>query len=149
MTTEEQLLEQLKRMNGWCGPEKALAFLNLVREIRPNICVDVGVFAGKSTLSMAYGLREIGSGIVVGVDAWEKSLCTFDSDEATRHWWGENVDLEAIYREFLGHCVDTQLSKYIRVLRMSSWCAARYLEAEVDLLHIDGSHDEFSSSSDV
>lgn len=151
MTTEETLLEQLSRMHGygWCGPEKALALYRLVRDNDARVCVDVGVFAGKSCLSMAFACKEKKSGIVVAVDAWEKGLCTFDADEAARNWWSTNVDLELIYRKFLTEMVATETSPYIRVLRMSSWNASRFVDEPIDVLHIDGSHDEFSSSCDV
>ena len=149
MTIEEEIKAQLARMSGWCSPEKALALYNLVVETKPAIAIDLGVFSGKSCLSMAYGCRTNGSGIVVGIDAWEKSLCTFDADEGTRNWWSSNVDLPNVYREFLGHLLSTGLTEQVRILRMSSWQASHCLTEEIGLLHIDGSHDEFSSSSDV
>lgn len=146
---EEEIRNQLARMSGWCSPEKALALYKLVAENKPAIAVDVGVFSGKSCLSMAYGMRDNGSGIVIGVDAWEKNLCTFDADEGTRQWWSSNVDLGAVYKEFLGHLLSTNLTEQVRILRMSSWSASRVVDDEIGILHLDGSHDELSSSSDV
>lgn len=145
----DEIREQLKRMAGWCDPIKGISLASLVISERAQRCVEIGVFAGKSLLSIAYGLRELGSGCVTGIDSWAVGDSLIDTDPKDAEWWSKNVNLDAIYQECLGHISKTGLAQHIRLLRMSSLTAAKVLTEPIDLLHIDGCHSEWSSTSDV
>lgn len=149
MTINEELAGQLARQSGWCGVEKGLMLYQYVVETKPKLAVDVGVFSGKSTFSLAYGMRDNNSGLVVAVDSWSQPDCVVDSDAPTVQWWSENVNLENVYLEFLTHLTTTGLAKWIRILRMTSYQAAMIIDEPIQVLHIDGNHAEWSSTSDV
>lgn len=147
-TVEAEIRALLSRCAGWCDPVKGIALANLVLANRPAACVEVGVFAGKSLLSAAIGLREAGAGIIYGIDSWSTSDCIVDVPAADNEWWSK-LDIESIYREFLGHLHESQLSRFVRVLRMSSLEASKVVPSPIQFLHIDGCHSEWSSTSDV
>jgi hypothetical protein len=151
MNYKEEICDVLKGCSGWCDPAKGIALAELVMLNTPDVCVEVGVFAGKSLLSTAIGLREVGGGLVYGVDSWATSDNTPpDESKEGVDWWAK-VDLEKIYQEFQGHIHKTGLGNFIRTIRMSSQEAARNscIPLEIDMLHIDGCHSEWSSTSDV
>ncbi len=148
-TRDAELRNQLKSMSGWCDPLKAIALVNLVISNRATSCLEVGVFSGKSLLSIAFGLRELGGGTVHGIDSWEKADCIVDGDPKDAAWWSNNVDLPAIYNECLKHIATTNLERFITLHRMSSLVASKSLDGPFDLIHIDGCHSEWSSTSDV
>lgn len=149
MSYQDDIREQLKSMSGWCDPLKGIALANFVISEKCNTCLEIGVFSGKSLISMAFGLRELGRGTVHGIDAWEIPECVVDVDAKDAEWWSKNVDLPAIYEECIGHIHNTGLGRYVTLHRVSSLTAAKYLDGPFDLLHIDGCHSEWSSTSDV
>ncbi len=151
MTTAEldtEIRAQFKSMGGWCDPAKGLALAELVIAHKPAVCVEIGVFAGKSLLALAIGLREAGGGIVYGIDSWNNADSLVDTEPKDADWW-KTQDLEAVYAECLGHVLKTKLACYIRLLRTDSVTAAKVVGDAIDLLHIDGCHSEWSSVSDV
>lgn len=146
---ESEIRALLARSAGWCDPAKGIALADLVLQHHPRVCVEIGVFAGKSLLSTAIGLREAqDGGVIHGIDSWSTSDCIVDVAPADKDWWSK-LDIESIYREFLGHVVESKLSEHVRVLRMSSLEAAKVVPSPIHLLHIDGCHSEWSSTSDV
>lgn len=155
MSYLDEALNNLKRSSGWCDPKKMEALIDLVLKEKSDVCLEIGVFSGKSLLSMAFGLREKHTrhpaqphGIVYGVDSWSVPDCLIDTSPEDAKWWSQNVNLEDIYAECLQHIVETKLSRYIRLLRMSSLEAVK-IAPMLDLLHVDGCHSEWSSTSDI
>lgn len=149
MTYQDEIRENLKESSGWCDPAKGLALAELVIKEKCLNCLEVGVFSGKSLISTAYGLRENGTGVIHGIDSWSTPDCIVDVDAKDAEWWTKNVDLPAIYEECLRHIDNTGLGRFITLHRTSSLIAAKYLDGPFDLLHIDGCHSEWSSTSDV
>ncbi len=147
---ENKMLMQLQGMEGWCSATKALALFSHVLEHKPVICVEIGVFGGQSLLPIAYGLRENGCGTVFGIDPWSASEAIVDvANPADVEWWGKKVDLEAIYAGCLKAIDEAKLGKYIHLYSETSRAVAMTWRLPIELLHIDGSHSEWSSTSDV
>jgi hypothetical protein len=67
-----KISQALPFLEGWCSKEKACAFIDLVLQEKPQTCVEIGVFGGKSLLPVAMALKSLGQGIVIGVDPWDK-----------------------------------------------------------------------------
>lgn len=149
-----RILNQLPKMNGWCDPKKALDLAAFVLELKPEICVEIGVFAGKSLVSTALALEHNGSGKVWGVDSWAAKDCVVDENPENQKWWSKEVDLEAIFSEAVRHLTDNGLlGKHAELIRQSSvdcwkgWPGTT--THPIDLLHIDGNHSEWASCTDV
>lgn len=140
-----------KQLHGWCPPEKADELRRLVREHRPALCVEIGVFGGKSLIPIAEALRDNGGGTVYGIDPWTKDAALEGGAGGAEHaeWWS-NMDLEAIYRDFTEAVVDRGLSEQVTTLRMTAQKAAhQFAASSIGLLHIDGNHSEATSVRDV
>lgn len=149
MTLHEEIHAQLAKMEGWCDPEKAIELAETVIREKPKVCVEIGVFGGKSLLAIAYGLRESKSGYVIGVDSWKASDCIIDVNEEERSWWGSKVNLQEIYEGFRNHLDASGLESFVKVWRTDSRDASLNVGEQVDLWHCDGCHSEWSSTSDV
>lgn len=134
----------LSTLHGWCSQEKALNFIDLVLEVKPDVCVDIGSFGGRSVLPVASALKFLDHGIVIAIDPWDKieALKHFDPYEDHRHmdWWGK-VDFFGIYNSFLNMISNHELGKYVHVLRLSSERAAPEV-GDIDILYIDGNHSD-------
>lgn len=149
MTLNDRIIEQLKGMAGWCDPSKAIRMAEYVLYDKPSICVEIGVFAGKSAISTALALKQEGSGHLYAVDSWATSDSLIDVPKADADWWANNVNLEDIYKEFVSHVIKTETGSVITALRMTSRMAIDKVPDGVGMLHIDGCHSEWSSTSDV
>jgi len=148
---KRHISHELKTLHGWCSEEKALNFIDLVLEVKPAVCVDIGAFGGKSVLPVASALKFLDKGVVIAIDPWDKieALKHFEPTDDPRHleWWGK-VDFNSIYRGFAQMLQRNNLGKYCKVMKMTSEKAAPYIET-IDILYLDGNHAEKMVTQDV
>lgn len=137
-----------QKLEGWCSREKAAALVDLIGQEKPDICVEIGIFGGRSIVPCAAALRENGSGVVYGIETWSPAVATehFTSEENDA-WWKE-VDFPGIKRNFLAFIAKHDLTRQIRVLECPSR-EAYVLFDRIDFLHIDGAHSVFNAAEDV
>ncbi len=142
-------------MEGWCTQEKAMELAALVLQTKPVCIVELGVFGGRSLLPQVLALRENGSGMAFGIDTWnaEISIENFDGtnpDDARQiAWWGQ-VDMHEIYRGCARMIEALKLDDFVALIRgRSELIADRFALESIDVLHIDGDHQESSSCRDV
>lgn len=126
---------------GWCTLEKAHCLLDYVFEIRNRkadpVCVEIGVFMGKSMLPVAIGLQNFDAGKIYAIDPWSNhEACIGYTDENRRYW--SSVQLDLAYEYVVQLVVEQDLTKYVEVLRTTSDLAP--VIQNIDLLHIDGQH---------
>lgn len=143
--------EATPNLHGWCTKEKALHFVDLVFEVKPDLCVEIGVFGGRSLFPVAAALKALDHGMVVAIDPWNRDeiIRYFDpvKDQPHIQWWSK-INYEQIYGSFLGMLAQYQLEDYVVTLRTTSELAS-YAIGDIDILHIDGNHNEQVSNQDV
>jgi predicted O-methyltransferase YrrM len=147
----------MPKMDGWCEADKAASIARNVLNIQARTCVEIGVFSGRSLVVIALALRELGQGLVYGIDPWlpEASNAGWDDKNdpagANREFWGR----AQMYPDMMRQCqayVDTLgLSSYVRLIHATSEEALPGIQevAPLDFLHIDGNHSEEASLFDV
>jgi predicted O-methyltransferase YrrM len=149
---KEQVCEILPTLVGWCSQEKALNFIDLVLEVKPKVCVEIGVFGGASVLPVASALKYLGDGVIYAIDAWDKSECIkyFDPiiDIAHLEWWNK-VDLDRIFILYLNMINRCKLFDRCITIKMTAEKAADEIDDIIDILYIDGNHSELTSTEDV
>lgn len=146
----EVLLHQ-SSIHGWCSSEKAKSMMDLIYEVKPEICVEVGVFAGSSIYPTASALKFLQKGQVYAIDPWETHFCLDGYEEDNPHYlWWKQVDLNWIYLNFLKLLNQFQLTFYCKVIRATGLQALdHFADQSIDILHIDGNHTENIAISDV
>jgi hypothetical protein len=127
-------------LQGWNGNHPVFRRLLAGRE-RPAVVIDVGVWKGQSTITMARAIRENAlDGCVIAVDTFLGS---------PEHWFEEgalyrrNAGRPDLYERFLGNVVGEGLQDYVVPLPQTSTAAAAILESAgiaASLIHIDASH---------
>lgn len=121
---------------------------NLIWKVKPDVCVEIGVFAGKSLINTALALKENGKGIVYGIDPWRLETAIAGSSPDEFDW--NNVDLDAVHYDCVRAIWQHDLEKYAVLIRSASQHCWRLFERHtVDILYIDGGHSEESSCSDT
>lgn len=146
-------------MHGWCHPAKAEALAMTILEVKPEIAVEIGVYAGRSLIVIALAMHTNGFGRVIGIDPWDAnaSIAGFEHDEANRKWWAD-CPHDAIYSDCVRYIREMGVERYIDLVRGTSEQAAigfrltHRINREqpfIQFLHIDGNHSEASALFDV
>lgn len=127
---------------GWCPQTKSDAIIDCVMEICQEqenpVCVEIGVYGGKSFLPFGLALKELKKGIVYGIDPWlnEEALVGYDHP-AHQEFWG-NINLEHMYNICLSGINNLNINDYVSILRTTSDDAEEI--KNISVLHIDGQH---------
>jgi len=145
----------LPPLPGWCTPEKGRRMAKLVIEAapeltRPVLCVELGVFGGRSMIAMAVACQCLQSGRIDGIDPYTAAASLEGhNDRANDEWWAK-VDYAAIFRQASNAIKANGLTPYAQIIRVKSEdAAAGYASGSVDVLHQDSNHSLKISTSEV
>lgn len=126
---------------GWCPIEKSNKIIDCVSEICKNednpVCVEIGVYGGKSLISFALALKKLNKGIVYGIDPWTNSDAIVGYDGPHKEFWG-NVDLERIYNICISAIQELDINGFVNLIRDTSDNTKEI--KNINVLHIDGQH---------
>lgn len=146
----ERLEREIPPLHGWTTVEKGARMAEIVVEARSARSVELGVFGGRGTISLAVGHEALGTGEVLAIDPWQAaaSLEGVNSPE-NDEWWGK-LDHEAIYASFVEALRTSGTERWCRVLRERSADAVRRVaDGSVFVLHQDSNHSEAVSCAEV
>jgi hypothetical protein len=136
-----QIEEMTPRLHGWCSVPKAQILASAVIALRPKICVEIGVWGGRSLFPMALAMKELGRGAVIGIDPWQAEASVVGQvNEADRKYWGHQPNHDLVYADFMGRIEPLGLTNILRVLRKKSDEVEP--PEEIGILHIDGNHSD-------
>ena len=147
-------------MEGWCSPEKASALATHTLNIRPRVCVEIGVYSGRSLLAIALALKANSFGHIIGIDPWSPaaSIDGFANDPPNRDWWAR-LDHNAIYKQCQHYIATLAVKDHTSLWTLTSDQAihplrhiAKHYHSSlpfVDILHIDGNHSVAQALADV
>lgn len=145
----EAIIErELPLMPGWCTPAKGKRMAELARGAK--LCVELGVFGGRSLVAVALTLRCFELGRVDGIDPYTAvAALEGHNDPANDEWWGK-LDYEAVARTAQEALYRLDLVQHARIIRMRSQDVVGFYEdGTVDLLHQDANHAEETSCEEV
>jgi len=134
-------------VQGWNSRHRYLELS--IENLRPRICIEVGVWKGKSTITLAQALRRHKiDGAVIAVDTFLGSW---------EHWPLPDLRMKdgypTLYRTFQSNLIAKQLTEYVVPLPVDSVTAAQILVSRginaAGVVHIDASHDYRSVMRDL
>ena len=142
------ILEDVKSLQGWCSPQKALLLYSLVREHKPAKVVEIGIYGGRSIVPIAAALKDNAAGEVWGIETWSGSAATAYRTGIANDFWWMNIDFTKIKGDFLDFVLRHDLHDTIRVIEApSDRCGGLF--DRIDMLHIDGNHSMYGAAQDV
>lgn len=148
---KQKVIASLPTLEGWCSKEKAAAFIDLVMEVKPDTCVEVGVFGGSSVFPVASALKFLGHGVIIAIDPWDKieTIKYFDpvEDKVNLNWWGK-LNFDYIYNSYLKMVKKFEFEQYVQTIKATSEIAAFQI-GMIDILHLDGNFTEQVSKLDA
>jgi predicted O-methyltransferase YrrM len=146
---EEAIVKYLVCMEGWCTPERGCEMAEKILETKAKVCVDIGVFAGRSTVAMGMAARELVTSHVYGIDAWKiDSAVEGDNVEENKKWWAERANLQEMHWQTMFVLWAHRLDQWVTIIRNSSQYVHQLFPV-IDVLNIDGCHTEVASCRDV
>lgn len=143
-------------VHGWCTVEKAQWLARWIVENKCFSVVEIGVFGGSSFVPMSMAVDylcrrdSVLGGNVIGIDPYSNDTAeTSDLDEANKKWWKE-VDLASVYKSAQEAVILNKVGHVATFLLLQSKDAVdRFSDLSIDLVHVDGSHNEEESTRDV
>ena len=146
---EEAVHNYIPHMEGWTEVERACEMAERILEIKAKVCVDIGVFAGRSTIAMGFAARELQTSHVYGIDAWKiDSAVEGDNVEENAKWWKERANLEQMHWQAVHMIWSHRLDPWVTIIRNGSQYVHQLFPI-IDFLNIDGCHTEIASCRDV
>jgi len=140
---------------GWCTDEKRNFIHTLVNITLSKVCVEIGVFKGSSLFSFAEVLEKNG-GTIVGIDPWsyEASKNELWDKDYENYMYNDLLKgqetFDKLYESVCKIIQNNNLSKTISLIRKPSEDVFINFNIEsIDILHIDGNHNEMNVSRDI
>lgn len=128
--------------DGWCTADKACTLASMVIALRPTFTVEIGVFGGRSFIPMALAHKVVFHGTAIGIDPWTKEASVeSQTTPGDMDYWA-HIDHEAVYQRFMALVHKYDLNPVVKILRGKSEQFGP--PPHIDLLHIDGAHDDRS-----
>lgn len=145
----DAIYNYLPHMQGWTEPLRACEMAERIMEIKAKVIVDIGVFAGRSTIAMGFAAREMGDAMVYGIDNWNPtSAMDNDDNKEGVDWWEKQSHLESVHQQAMHAVWDHRLEPWVTIIRAKSE-HVHQLFPTIDFLNIDGGHSEITSCRDV
>jgi predicted O-methyltransferase YrrM len=107
--------------------DSSAVLYGLVRSMKPDVCVEIGSARGKSTTSIAAGLKENGRGKLFAIDPHMPTQ------------WNDRFSVDTL-DTLRRNIARLGLSDQVEIIRSLSEEAARDWTRPIDLLFIDGDH---------
>lgn len=139
----------LPRMHGWTTVQRGQEMAACILETKAKVCVDIGVYAGRSTIAMGFAARELGDSMVYAIDPWQAGYATEGDDVAPNaNWWKNNAQLETIHRLAMEQIWAHRLEQWVTIIRAPSQYVHQLFPV-IDFINVDGCHTEVASCRDV
>lgn len=126
--------------DGWCSEEKAHQLAVIVAALRPDVTVEIGVFAGRSAFSMALAHKVIGNGIVIGIDPYSCEIAAANQEGEHKEWWLTQSKLDDIHDQITKNIELFQLKSHFTLTRAKSDDVEP--PSVIDIFHHDGDHSD-------
>jgi predicted O-methyltransferase YrrM len=129
-----------QQVQGWNGNHPSLARLATLPA--PHAVVDVGVWKGQSTITMARAIKEAGiDSCVIAVDTF---LGSTEHWEAGKELFGRSHGFPDLYDLFLSNVYHAGVADYIVPVPQTSVAAAKILKRAnimASVVHVDAAHE--------
>ncbi len=140
MNLETRIEKALECMgHGWCSPSKAKTLAAICVALRPEVVVEIGIYAGRSFVPMALALQQNGKGKAIGIDPFDAAVSASTEVGQNKDWWG-GLDHGNIEEHLMGAIDGLALAPFVDIRRQKSDDVQP--PDNIGLLHVDGAHTE-------
>lgn len=126
--------------HGWTSVPKAHTMAAVILALRPDVTVEIGVYAGKGIVAMGLAHKEIGKGIVIGIDPYSPTESSRGQvNPADMQFWGQ-LDHEMIYKMAQENIFKNGIQNSVRLERSTS--DSYTPPSNIGMVRVDGNHGE-------
>lgn len=129
-------------LDGWCSVPKAAALAALTTAMNVQLAVEIGVWAGRSLLPVAFAMKAKGSGVIKGIDPYTAAASADGEFGENLNWWNNQKMHDDIKAKFWAHVKKFDVIGHVDLIEKTSDSVSFDGADELDLLHIDGNHQE-------
>jgi predicted O-methyltransferase YrrM len=155
----ENLIELVEKneydLGGRCGDFKGDIIKNLVIKSNAKFCIEIGVFKGSSLMYFIEALKNT-NGKIIGIDPYSHPAfknhieSPYLYDAIYNRLFTEQKVLDDLYTDLIEKIKENNLNNIATIIRDSSENYYTNIErSSVDILHIDGNHDEKHVTMDI
>jgi cephalosporin hydroxylase len=146
-TLKKRVISELR--DSWSSAEKIELMMDLICQIKPEVCVEIGVFQGSSLLPVAATLKYLGKGHIYGIDAWsnQEAIRYMKPDDPNYIWWSK-VDMNQVQKDCQKLITRWKINPFCSLIACASSSAALQVP-QIDFLHLDGNFSEEGSLADL
>jgi predicted O-methyltransferase YrrM len=151
----ELIIRDQYDVGGLCTEEKGEVIKSLIEKTNAQLCVEIGVYKGSSLLYFAEALQTT-RGRVIGIDPYKlDSLKNEIPNKEVSHYFyeilfKEQKTFDDIYFNLTQIIENNNLKNLITLVRDKSENFYQNIKKEsIDVLHIDGNHDEEYVTKDI
>lgn len=140
---ENEIWEKTKNIEGWNSEEKCATLVATILAFKPKVCVELGVFSGRSLCAIGLTLQKAGGGKIVGIDSWSSTDNVAGHDQAdAKQWWGPEGDCGKVLHvrkaEAYGWVESLGIKDFVELREKHvADAAADFDEESLDFLHMD------------
>jgi predicted O-methyltransferase YrrM len=142
-------------IGGLCTEEKGEVIKSLIKKTNAQLCVEIGVYKGSSLLYFAEALQTT-NGKVIGIDPYKLDSLKNEipNKEISNYFYDilfrEQQTLDNIHSNLKRILEDNNLGNLVTLVRDKSENYYQNIKNEsIDVLHIDGNHDEEYVTKDI
>lgn len=147
---EAAVRKYTQELEGWSTADKCWFLADSVLALNAKLSVEIGVFAGRSHLSLGMGHRHQRNGLSWGFDPWKADACLEGKNEKTNDAWWSTLDLPYIYKLYVEKVVQHNLLEHCYWARLHSAQAVKlFANDSIDIIHVDSNHSEEVSCKEV
>ena len=151
----ELIIKDHYDIGGLCTESKGNVIKTLVEKTNAKFCVEIGVYKGSSLLYFAEALQKT-NGKIIGIDPYKLDSLRNEipNKQVNEYFYDvlfkEQKTLDNIYSNLSKILEDNNLGELITLVREKSENYYQNIKKEsIDVLHIDGNHDEEYVTKDI
>lgn len=141
---QAETYSMMESIPGWCTKEKNKFIMDTLVRMENPICLEIGVFAGRSMISIMRTLQYIQGGQFFGIDAWNsnEAVMGFAVSDPNYEWW-RGLDYENLHS-----CAENILHRHdfdhvCNLIHLnSSEAFKQFSDNTFDFIHLDGNHNK-------
>jgi hypothetical protein len=134
---------------GWLDQKIAWGMTDLIRTMKPDVVVELGVYGGKSLIVQAAALRDNGNGKIYGIDPWRNKdvLEGLAPNEDPAFW--RSHDMARVHDGCMRAIWQNKLENVVIIRAPAHDARDLFAWNSIDVLYIDDGHSEKASCRDV
>lgn len=129
-------------LDGWCSVPKAAALAAMTTAMNVQLAIEIGVWAGRSLLPVAFAMKAKGSGVIKGIDPYLAAASAADEFGDNLEWWNNQKMHDDIKAKFWNHVKKFEVISHVDLIEKRSDDVSLVGATDFDLLHVDGNHQE-------